>query len=159
MNSGIGSDAGSGAHVARDGVGDSSVGSTSRGVSGEGAQALGKHSKQTQSRKYRGYESQRIAAEYLRTHGFPHAEPVGAGRTGSDVTGLIGIDLEVKARAGLDLPALMRQLKQRDSEGCLGVGLLRLNGQGPATIEEWPAVIRFADLVDLLRGNGYGDPL
>lgn len=159
MNSGSGSDAGSGAHVARDGVGDPVVGSNSGGVSGEGAEVVGKHSKPTQSRKYRGYASQRIAAEYLRTHGFPHAEPVGAGRTGSDVTGLVGIDLEVKARAGLDLPALMRQLKQRDAEGCIGVGLLRLNGQGPAQIEEWPAVVRFADLVDLLRGNGYGDPL
>ena len=156
MTSGIGSDAGSGASTTGDGLGDSGMGSGERGVPSESAKPV---KVKSQNRKYRGYASQRIAAEYLRTHGFPHAEPVGAGRTGSDVTGLIGIDLEVKARAGLDLPALMRQLKQRDMEGCIGVGLLRLNGQGPAQIEEWPAVIRFSDLVDLLRGSGYGDPL
>lgn len=159
MTSGIGSDAGSGDSTTGDGLGDSVLGSDERGVPSESATRLGKHSKQTQSRKYRGYESQRIAADYLRHNGFPHAEPVGAGRSGTDVTGLLGIDLEVKARAGLDLPALMRQLRERDVENVLGVGLLRLNGQGPATIADWPAVIRFADLVTLLRGSGYGDPL
>ena len=29
----------------------------------------------TQHRKHRGYASQRIVADYLRTHGFPFAEP------------------------------------------------------------------------------------
>ena len=156
MTSGIRNDAGDSSDAIGHGSSDPVSGSGDGRVSSESTKPV---KVKSQNRKYRGYASQRIAAEYLRTHGFPHAEPVGAGRTGSDVTGLIGIDLEVKARAGLDLPALMRQLKQRDMEGCIGVGRLRLNGQGPAQIEEWPAVIRFSDLVDLLRSSGYGDPL
>ena len=54
------------------------------------------------TRKQRGYDSQRLVANYLRDNGFPHAEPVGAGRTGSDVTGTDGLDWEVKARRGRD---------------------------------------------------------
>ena len=159
MTSGIANDERSSPDVVSHGATDPESGSGTGRVHSEDSPRVGKHSKPTQSRKYRGYESQRIAAEYLRTHGFPYAEAVGAGRPGTDVTGLVGIDLEVKARAGLDLPALMKQLRDRDQENLLGVGLLRLNGQGPSTIEDWPAIIRFADLVVLLRTAGYGDPL
>ena len=46
----------------------------------------------SQSRKHRGYRSQRVVAERFAANGFPHAEPVGAGRAGTDIVGLIGID-------------------------------------------------------------------
>jgi len=42
----------------------------------------------SQSRKHRGYATQRIVAEYLKEQGWQHALPVGAGRDGSDVTGI-----------------------------------------------------------------------
>ena len=63
----------------------------------------------TNHRKHRGYASQRIVADYLREHGWMYAEPVGAGRDGSDITGLLDIDVEVKARRGFDPLAAMRQ--------------------------------------------------
>jgi hypothetical protein len=110
----------------------------------------------SQHRKHRGYQSQRLVADYLAANGFPHAEPVGAGRAGSDITGTIGIDWEIKARRGLDLPALLRQLDARADEGLLGIGVLRLDGQGPASIEQWPCIVTLADLVALLRAAGYG---
>jgi len=110
------------------------------------------------TRKQRGYDSQRLVANYLRDNGFPHAEPVGAGRTGSDVTGTVGIDWEVKARRGLDLPGLMRQLNERAADGVIGIGVLRLDGMGPASIATWPAVVCLADVVALLRAAGYGIP-
>jgi hypothetical protein len=111
------------------------------------------------SRKQRGHDTQRIVAEYLRGHGFPHAESAGAGRQGSDVTGCLGLDIEVKARRDLNLPGMMRQLADRTVDGVLGVGVVRGDGQGPATIEDWPVVLRLADAVLLLRAAGYGDPL
>ena len=40
----------------------------------------------TQHRKHRGYSSQRIVADWFTVNGWPYAEPVGAGRAGSDVT-------------------------------------------------------------------------
>jgi hypothetical protein len=80
----------------------------------------------SQSRKHRGYATQRIVAEYLKEQGWQHALPVGAGRDGSDVTGIPNLDIEIKARTNLDLSGLMRQLSERKKSTGLGVGVLRL---------------------------------
>lgn len=108
----------------------------------------------SQSRKHRGYRTQKVVAEYLQANGFPYAESTGAGRSGTDVTGIVGVDIEVKARTGLDLPALMRQMKDRAEDDILGIGVLRLNGQGE-NAAEYVAVLRFEDLVMLLRDSRY----
>jgi hypothetical protein len=111
----------------------------------------------SQHRKHRGYESQRIVADYLRANGWPYAESAGAGRTGSDITGTLGLDWEIKARRALNLTALLQQLAARD-EGLTGVGVVRVDGTGPATVHQWPAVLPLASLITLLRAAGYGDP-
>lgn len=110
----------------------------------------------SQHRKHRGYASQRIVAQWFVENGWPYAEPVGAGRSGTDVTGMPGLDVEVKARRGLDLPQLLRQLDERAAHGNLGFGILRLDGQGPASIADWPVVLRLDDFTALLRAAGYG---
>ena len=112
----------------------------------------------SQHRKHRGYASQKIVARYLEDNGFPFAESTGAGRAGTDITGTPGIDWEVKARRGLVISELMKQLNDRAETGLLGVGVIRLDGQGPTTVAQWPAVICLADLVALLRAAGYGLP-
>lgn len=109
----------------------------------------------SQHRKHRGRATERIVADYLVDQGWQHALPVGAGRDGSDITGIEGLDIEVKARTGLDLPALMRQLSERKKSTGLGVGVLRLNGQGEKSVEQFVAVLTFADLVYLLKASGY----
>jgi hypothetical protein len=106
------------------------------------------------SRKVRGRESERILAQYLRDHGWEHAHQVGSGASGSDIQGIEGLDIEVKARTKFDPAATMRQLKARKTEG-LGVAVMRLNGQGEAAIDDWVAVLRVEDLVYLLKANGY----
>jgi len=113
----------------------------------------------TDARKRRGRQSEHVVADYLRRNGFDFAEAVGAGRPGTDVTGTPGIDWEVKARRGLNLAGLLRQLDERADQERLGVGVVRLDGQGPASIETWAAVLTLADLVALLRAAGYGTPL
>jgi hypothetical protein len=50
----------------------------------------------------------------------------------------------------------MRQLKDRKLNTGMGVGVLRLNGQGEAAIQDWVAVLRLEDLVYLLKASGYG---
>ena len=113
----------------------------------------------SQARKHRGYRTQRVAAAHLAAHGFPHAEPVGAGRAGSDITGCVGIDFEVKARRGLDINGLMRQLNERAQSGVLGVGIIRPDGMGEASVGQWPVVVCFDDAIALLRAAGYGLPI
>jgi hypothetical protein len=111
----------------------------------------------SQSRKHRGYRSQKVVAQYLAANGFTYAESTGAGRQGSDITGTVGIDWEVKARAGFSPGATLKQLKDRGSELDLKVAILRLNGQGEASIGDWVALLSFEQLVALLREAGYGD--
>ncbi len=109
----------------------------------------------SQSRKHRGYATQRIVADYFKAQGWEHALPVGAGRDGSDVTGITGLDIEIKARTKLDLAGLMRQLSERRQTDGLGVGVLRLNGQGEKSVEQFVAVLTLADLAYLLKASGY----
>ena len=119
---------------------------------------LGKIRVASQSRKHRGYRSQKVVAEYLAVNGFPYAESTGAGRIGSDITGTVGIDWEVKARTGFNPTAAIKQLKERSKKKVLGIVCLRLNGQGESSIGEWVCILRLEDMVNLLRGAGYGDP-
>ena len=55
----------------------------------------------TQARKRRGMRTQALVAQHLAANGWPYAESTGAGRSGSDVTGVPGLAIEVKARADL----------------------------------------------------------
>lgn len=107
------------------------------------------------SRKQRGYDSQRIVANYFKENGWPFAEPVGAGRAGSDVTGIVGVDVEVKARRNLDITGTLRQQAERAVEGVLPLAVLRPGGYGPSRIGEWPCMVPLSVMVQLLREAGY----
>lgn len=111
--------------------------------------------KKSQARKYRGYKSQDILAGYLVSRGWKYALSAGAGRSGTDVTGT-PFDWEVKARAGFNPSATMKQLKERKSDR-LGIAVLRLNGQGEKNVEDWVCLMRLQDVVDLLIKAGYDD--
>ena len=111
----------------------------------------------SQSRKRRGYESQAIVARFLAERGWPYAEPTGAGRQGSDIIGVLDIDVEVKGRTGFSPLAAMKQQAERGQDGRLPFAVLRMDGQGEAAIGAWPVVIRFDTFVGLLQAAGYGD--
>jgi hypothetical protein len=105
----------------------------------------------SQSRKHRGYKTQRVIAEYLRPY-FPYAQSIGAGAQGSDIQNT-PFDIEVKARTNFAPKATLDQLKDRKS-GKLGFAVLRLNGQGEDP-SGYCALMRFEDLVALLVAAGY----
>lgn len=107
----------------------------------------------SQHRKHRGYESQRIVADYLRTW-WPYAQPTGAGRQGTDILGLIGVDVEVKARRDLDLTGTVRQQASRCGDD-IPIAVIRPDGYGPARVAEWPVIMPLEVAVKLLREAGY----
>ena len=111
----------------------------------------------SQSRKHRGYRTQKLVAEYLAKRGFPFAESAGAGRSGTDITGTVGIDWEVKARADFSPSTAIKQLKERSNGKDLPVVVLRLNGQGEASVGEFMVCMRLEDFVPLLNDAGFGD--
>lgn len=107
----------------------------------------------SQSRKHRGYKTQRVVAAYL-SQWFPYAQSVGAGAQGSDILHT-PFDIEVKARDRIDLPGTLKQLQARKGNR-LGFAVLRLNGQGESA-EEYCVVMRMGDFMELvIRCNKCG---
>lgn len=99
-----------------------------------------------QARKHRGFRTERVVAEYLST--WWTGACVGRG-SGKDIVN-VPFDVEVKARAGFQPLAYIKQLKARTSiSGELGFGVIRLNGQGEDA-REYAAIIRLEDLLPLL---------
>ena len=105
----------------------------------------------SQSRKHRGFRTERVVAEYLRR--WWEGASVGRGN-GRDVVN-VPFDIEIKARTGLDIKGTLRQIESRTSEsGLLGFACFRLNGQGEQP-SDYVAMLRLGDLVQLLRDAGY----
>ena len=101
----------------------------------------------SQHRKHRGFRTERVVAQYLST--VWSGATVGRG-SGKDIVN-VPFDVEVKARAGFQPLAYLRQLKARtDISGELGFGVIRLNGQGEDA-REYAAIIRLEDLLPLLQ--------
>ena len=99
------------------------------------------------SRKTRGFRTERVVAQYLST--VWKGATVGRGN-GKDVVN-VPFDVEVKARAGFQPLAYMKQIKARTTtSGELGFAVLRLNGQAEDA-EDYACVIRLGDLLPLLQ--------
>jgi len=105
----------------------------------------------SQSRKHRGFRTERVVADYLKRWWEGASVGRGAGR---DILN-VPFDCEVKARSALDIRGTLRQIEARTTEsGLLGFACFRLNGQGEKP-EEYVAMLRLGDLVELLIKAGY----
>ena len=101
----------------------------------------------SQARKHRGFRTERVVAQYLST--VWQGACVGRGN-GKDVVN-VPFDVEVKARAGFQPLAYLKQLKARTAiSGELGFGVIRLNGQGE-NVQDYACIIRLEDLLPLLQ--------
>jgi len=105
----------------------------------------------TQSRKYRGFRTERVVADYL-SQWWPSAS-VSRGK-GKDIVN-IPMDIEVKARTDFKPLEWLRQSIKRSGGKELPIVVLRCNGQGEDAAE-YLAFMRFGDLVQLLLPI-YGD--
>ena len=106
----------------------------------------------SQSRKHRGFRTERVVAEYLRR--WWEGASVGRG-SGRDVIN-VPFDVEIKSRTGLDVSGTLRQIETRTAKsGLLGFACFRLNGQGDTKPAEYVAMLRLGDLVELLVAAGY----
>ena len=100
----------------------------------------------SQARKHRGFRTERVVAQYLST--VWQGACVGRG-SGKDIVN-VPFDVEVKARAGFQPLAYIKQLKARTAiSGELGFGVIRLNGQGEDA-SEYACIIRLEDFLPLL---------
>ena len=107
----------------------------------------------SQSRKHRGFRTERVVAAYLSQ--WWRSASVGRG-SGKDIYG-VPFDIEIKARSKLDFLAFIKQAEKRAAVSHdLPLVVCRMNGQGEDA-SQYLAFMRFQDLVDLLLKAGYGD--
>lgn len=107
----------------------------------------------SQSRKHRGFRTERVVAEYLSKYW--HGAAVGRGN-GKDVVN-VPFDLEVKARTAFNPMEWIRQGRKRTEKNQeLNLVVCRMNGQGEDAAE-YLAFLKFSDLVELLLKAGYAD--
>ena len=118
------------------------------------------------TRRQRAHDSETAVAGWFKANGWPHAEPVGAGRGGSDVTGMPGLVVEVKARRDfrpvewLKQHALTQVTIGPEDGGLRAMPLpfvvWRPDGMGPVSLGSWGVMMRLDDFTVLLREAGYG---
>jgi hypothetical protein len=106
----------------------------------------------SQSRKHRGYRTERVIESYL-TQWWENAS-VGRG-AGKDIHN-VPFDCEIKARTEFQPLAWLKQVTKRAGGKELPFVVSRCNGQGEDAAE-YLAFMRFGDLVQLLLMSGYGD--
>ena len=108
----------------------------------------------SQSRKYRGYASERYVQSFLQQW-WPNAS-VGRGADPAGDILNVPFDIEIKSRNKLDISGTLRQIKARTSKsGKLGFACFRLNGMGEQAVERYVCMLEMADLVQLLVQAGY----
>ena len=106
----------------------------------------------SQSRKHRGYRTERVIESYL-SQWWENAS-VGRGM-GKDIHN-VPFDAEIKARSEFSPLAWLKQVTKRADGKELPFVVCRMNGQGEDAAE-YLAFMRFGDLVQLLLQAGYGD--
>ena len=107
----------------------------------------------SQSRKHRGFKTERVVAEYLSQYW--SGATVGRGN-GKDIVN-VPMDIEVKARTAFQPLEWLRQSRKRtEKNGELNLVVCRMNGQGEDAAE-YLAFLPFSDLVQLLIKAGYTD--
>jgi hypothetical protein len=110
----------------------------------------------TQSRKHRGFKSERSIATYLQQWWQGAAVQRGNGK---DIIN-VPFNCEVKSRSTFAPREWLRQAaKQAAASNQLPFVVARMNGQGDSqeAVPEYLAFMRFGDLVQLLLRAGYGD--
>ena len=108
----------------------------------------------SQSRKYRGFKTERVIADYLQQ--WWSGAAVGRGN-GKDIVN-VPFDLEAKARSQFSPMEFLRQSRKRtEKSGELSLVVCRMNGQGESDVGGYLAFMQFSDLVQLLIKAGYTD--
>lgn len=103
----------------------------------------------------RARQTQEIVAAALRGLGFVHAVSRAASLPGADVENVPPLAVEVKATRAVRLKEWLRQACANAGPGEVPFVVYRGEGQGPASLDDWPVVLRWADFVPLLRAGGY----
>jgi hypothetical protein len=102
----------------------------------------------------RGRATQEMIAARLRGLGLVYAQSRPASLPGEDITGVPGLYIEVKAKERVE-PMLWTRENAAKAGNSLPFVVWRGRGQGPANLDEWVVMSRWADHEQLLGEAGY----
>jgi hypothetical protein len=109
-----------------------------------------------QARK--GRRAELVVAEYLRTAGFPYAEPTrrsGWADDRGDIDGLGGeIVCEVKDCKQWSIPAWLRELQDEVANANASTGILVVKRRGQVSAGSWYAISLLSDWAKLAKDAG-----
>lgn len=109
----------------------------------------------------KGTAAETGVVNYLRTHGFPHAErrALRGSKDCGDISGCVGVCVEVKSATRVDLPGWLRETEAErvNANADVGVLVVKTRGYSADRAGQWAAVMPLAQLVELLHLAGYGD--
>lgn len=110
--------------------------------------------------KIKGFTAERDIVNYLRAHGWPHAERrlAGAADDRGDIAGVVGICIEVKNCARTELASWVDEAVLEQANAAADYGLVWHKRRGKTNPADWFVTLTGAQLVRLLKDAGYGTP-
>jgi len=105
------------------------------------------------ARQSRGRRTQVVVAAWLAEHGWTKAKSVWGSAPGSDIFNVPGHAIEVKAVAKFSPQAWLRQARTNATRGQTPCVILRMNGQGEKSVDDYLVIRRLADDVLAKRGS------
>lgn len=107
--------------------------------------------------KQKGSAHERAVVDYLKTHGWKHAERRLAGDKNDrgDIAGVPGIVLECKNEKRIDLAQYMRELEIEVANDKADAGAAIVKKRGTTDVADYYAVMPVYMLVFLLKKAGY----
>jgi hypothetical protein len=108
--------------------------------------------------KRKGSGAERAVVEFLRAHGFPHAERrlAGSSKDRGDIAGVPGVVLEVKCCERTQLAGWVDEAAIERANDGAALGVVWHKRRGLANAGAWYVTMTGAEFVALLRQAGYG---
>ena len=107
--------------------------------------------------KRKGSQAERDVVAYLKANGFPYADRRVAGATldKGDISGVLGVTIEIKNHARLDLAGWLAELEIEMKNDSAWTGVVIHKRKGKGDVGEWYATLPVKVWLALLRkANG-----
>ena len=107
--------------------------------------------------KCKGSQAERDVVAYLKANGFPYADRRVAGATldKGDISGVLGVTIEIKNHARLDLAGWLAELEVEMKNDSAWTGVVIHKRKGKGDVGEWYATLPVKVWLALLRkANG-----
>lgn len=111
--------------------------------------------------KAKGSGAERGVVEYLRAHGFPHAERrlAGSSKDRGDIAGVPGVVIEVKNCERTNLAGWLAEAAVEQANDRADYGVVLHKRRGKSDVAQWYVTLPAGQFVHLLRQAGYGNPV